>query len=415
MTARRSAWRRPARVTAVCAASLALIGTTAVSTAVSAAAAAAPAPIIIGGVGSTADFTGTDVGFAARINRQNKAGGINGHQIKFVGTLDDGASATTNLTDVQQLVQKDHVVAVAPVNALGLLGPSAAFLADHKTPFIGWGFLPVFCNNKWAWGFDGCVEPEGVYNTSTVAPMAKALGGNVHKLRVVDLENDNVPGIAGSNTLKHAWLAIGADFILSSDTMPVSGVTDYTPYVTTLLAAKPDVISLGATFAENVGLKAALVSAGYTGATIDYQTYVPGLLAAQPTVAKALQGEYIDIQIPPQESQSPATKQETKDVVATGHPSALTEGESLGYWEGDMLIQMLQATAKAGRPLTGAGLEKTVNGGFTYKGTLAGGIGPATFPKAEAETVPCAALVQVKGTAYHVAVPFACYKDVPAK
>ena len=75
---------------------------------------------------------------------------------------------------------------------------------------------------------------------------------------------------------------------------------------------------------------------------------------------------------------------------------------------------MIQATIKAGRPLTGAGLEATVNSGFTYKGTIPGGVGPNTFPKSENSPVPCAALVQVKGTSYKVVQPFSCYAVLKA-
>lgn len=192
-------------------------------------------------------------------------------------------------------------------------------------------------------------------------------------------------------------------------------MTDYSSYVSALVASHPNLVNLGAAFAQTVAIKAALRAAGFTGGTMDSYLYVPGLLASQPSVASAAQGEYVYVQFPPQEEQSPAVKQLSKDLVAIGQSATISEGDAIGYWSADVLIQMLQATAKAGNPLTGAGLERTVNAGFTYKGTLAGGIGSATFPHAEGYPVPCAALMQVNGTAYKVAVPFACYKDIKVK
>jgi hypothetical protein len=101
-------------------------------------------------------------------------------------------------------------------------------------------------------------------------------------------------------------------------------------------------------------------------------------------------------------------------MAAIHQPQTLSIGTQWGYWSADVLIQMLQATIKAGRPLTGAGIEATVNSGFTYKGTLAGGVGPNAFPKSENSAVPCAALVRVSGTTYKVAQPFACYANLKA-
>jgi hypothetical protein len=73
---------------------------------------------------------------------------------------------------------------------------------------------------------------------------------------------------------------------------------------------------------------------------------------------------------------------------------------------------MLQNAAKEGRPLTGAGLEAMVNGGYTYSGALPGGIGPNTFTQSENAAVPCAALVQVVGTEYKVVQPMSCYDNI---
>jgi hypothetical protein len=92
----------------------------------------------------------------------------------------------------------------------------------------------------------------------------------------------------------------------------------------------------------------------------------------------------------------------------------ITEGESVGYWTADVLIQMLQAAAKTGRPITGKSIEQTVNGGFTYKPTLSGGIGVAKFPQSETAPVPCATLLQVSGDLYKVIRNFSCYATVKA-
>ncbi len=146
----------------------------------------------------------------------------------------------------------------------------------------------------------------------------------------------------------------------------------------------------------------------------DFQTYVPGILAKQPSVAAALQGEYIDTEVPPQESESPAIKQMETDLASIGKSTQLSFGDQLGYWIADLLIEMIQATAKAGRPLTGDGLYQTANSGsFTYTPPLDGGPGSVKFPEGESVPAPSAALVQVAGTQYKVTVPFKCYENIP--
>jgi ABC-type branched-subunit amino acid transport system substrate-binding protein len=415
MTGRRRHGRRRSVWAVLPATAMLLTGSVGLVAVSVATAAATKSPIIIGGVASATDFPGTNFGFEARIARLNKAGGVNGHPVQFVGNLDDGGSSSTNLTDVQQLVLKDHVVAIVPVASVGLLASSAAFLAAHKTPFIGWGFLSTYCNNKWGWGFNGCLEPAGIYNLSLLDPLIKAAGISPKQVRFGDIENNNASGISAANLYANLVKILGGTTVYNSYSLPFSGITDYSSYVSALLATHPNVVNLGAAFGQTVAIRAALTAAGFKGATMDSYLYVPGLLASQPSVDAAVQGEYVYVQFPPQEEQSPAVKQLSKDLVAVGQSPTISEGDAIGYWSADVLVQILQATAKAGRPLTGAGLERTVNAGFTYKGTLAGGIGAAVFPHAEGYPVPCAALVQIKGTAYKVAEPFACYKDIKAK
>ena len=129
------------------------------------------------------------------------------------------------------------------------------------------------------------------------------------------------------------------------------------------MKTKPNLVILGVIFSQAIAMAGALKAAGYTGAIQDFQTYFPGLLS-QANVAAALEGEYINSQIPPQEAQTPAIKQLEKDLVAIGKTTTISLGEQVGYWTGDLFVQMLQATAKAGNPLTGDGIQKTVNAGF---------------------------------------------------
>ncbi len=377
-------------------------------------AAASGGDLVVGGSVYAADFPDTDTGFQARINRFNTSGGLNGRKIKFVGAKDDGGSSATNQSSVQSLILNDHIIALAPVVSTAFQPASSDFAVQNHVPFFSWSFLPNECNSPWSYGFNGCLVGTKVLNSSLTDPVS-ALLGDPKSIRLAIQQNDNPSGLVSQGLFSKLIELRGGQTVYSQANMPTTGTVDYTPYVQAILKAKPNLILLGPLFAQTIGLASALKAAGYKGAIQDYQTYVPGLLAKQPTVAAALQGEYIDSQIPPQESETPAIKQMEADLTAIGKPTTLSLGDQVGYWIGDLLIEMLQATAKAGRPLTGDGLQQTANSGtFTYTPPLEGGVGPVKFPESESVPVPCAALVQVAGAQYKVTTPFKCYENLPS-
>src|SRR5665213_2347687 len=101
-------------------------------------------PILVGGDSSNAENPGLAAGFEAGIYRFNKAGGLDGRKLKFVGSLDDQFSTATSLTNAQQLVERDHVMVVAPVDTAVPSGGTGTFLAEQKVPFIGFAASAPF-------------------------------------------------------------------------------------------------------------------------------------------------------------------------------------------------------------------------------------------------------------------------------
>ena len=369
--------------------------------------------LVIGGVVDAAAFPDTESGFEARISRFNVSGGINGRKIKFVGAKDDGGFAATNQASVQSLIYDDHIMALAPVVSTGFGPASSDFAQQNHTPFFSWSFQPNECNSPWSFGFNGCLVGTKVLNSSVTDPISGVLG-DPKSIRLAIQQNDNPSGLDSLTLFSRLINLRGGRTVYSQANMPTTGTVDYTPYVQAILNAKPTLVILGAIFAQTIGLSAALKAAGYKGAIQDFQTYVPGILAKQPSVAAALQGEYVDTEVPPQESESPAIKQMETDFASIGKSTELSFGDQLGYWIADLLIEMIQATAKAHRPLTGDGLYQTANSGsFTYTPSLDGGLGSVKFPEGESVPAPCAALVQVAGTQYKLTVPFKCYENIP--
>jgi len=111
------------------------------ATATPSSAASKKAPIIIGyisnltGVASST-FTDGAGGAQAIIDQQNKAGGIDGRQLKLI-VKDDTSSLTTDATDAQELVS-DGAMVVIDYSAFGFSG--APYLEKAGIPVVGSGF-----------------------------------------------------------------------------------------------------------------------------------------------------------------------------------------------------------------------------------------------------------------------------------
>jgi len=371
----------------------------------SSAAAGNTSAIVVGGL-QDGNYKGIDTGFQARIARFNKQGGIDGRKIQFVGVLSDGDSLTTDQSNAQTLVLKDHVFAVAPV-ADQVLSPSATQLfAQNSTPYIGWGLSPAFCGNNWGFPVAGCESSAQYQNVWGFTQAAQAIGRTVKGLKVAVIGTDNSGGKAGTEGIAALNKIEGAQVVYGQASVPQDGTTDYTPFVQAIMAGNPDMVELVVTFSSAIGLTAALRQAGYKGAIWNPTAYVPGLFAAQPQLAQAVNGSLVVANFPPAEDGSSAALQVESDLKAIGAPTVFSLGEAVGWWSAEEFIQELQATAAKG-PLTQANFGKVINAGWTIK-PLAGGITQLTFPRDHIKSTGCYGTLVAQGARYVVKIPFSC-------
>jgi ABC-type branched-subunit amino acid transport system substrate-binding protein len=165
---------------------------------------------------------------------------------------------------------------------------------------------------------------------------------------------------------------------------------------------------LSTDFAGAVGMSGALNASGFDGVIQTFVTYVPGVLEDQPDVAAALEGTYVNVQIPPQEDQTPAVTQIEDDLEAIGEDTFITLGAAIGYWQADLFVQALEAAEEP----TPEALQAVMTEGFSYE-SPEGYLDQLEFPTALTEPAPCAALVKVEDGEFTSAVPFACYETAP--
>jgi branched-chain amino acid transport system substrate-binding protein len=370
--------------------------------------------IKIGGLGEVAVYAGLEDGAKARFERVNRDGGIHGRMIDYVGIKDDGSDAGRDLDVTRELVDADGVFAIAPVVSQVFLPQSSDYLAENQVPFVGWGFMPGFCGNAFGYGFNGCLISEDHINSALTDPVLDAFaeqsGKPISEIRVAIQAGDDITGKSGSVQYADTATKRGAQVVYNEQNVPsTTQVTDYSPYAQAVVASEPDIVYASVRFADVIGLTVALRQAGFEGPIVNFVTYVPGLLDAQPDLAAALEGVWVNSQLPPSESGSAAVQQVADDLTAIGAEPFVTLGASLGYWNADILVQQLEA---AGAELTPESFQAAMDG-FTYE-SVDGGIGPVAYPKDQAEATPCAAVVEVKGGKYEVLNPMDCYESYAA-
>jgi len=270
--------------------------------------------------------------------------------------------------------------------------------------------VPGYCKSDWGFGFNGCLISRDTANESLIMGISDALGKKVSDLKYAFQAGDDQSGHDGNRIYDFLVKKLGGNVVYNQASVPTqTQTTDYSPFAQAIIATRPDVVIVSTAFGDAIGLTGTLRAKGYRGAIMNFVAYVPGLLQTSANVAQALNGAYVNSQIPPQESQSAAIKRITDDLTAIGKAPFVTLGGAIAYWSADVLIHMID---KVGHSLTPDTFQSTINGGFHYQPDEAGGIGPLDYPKNHNEASPCAAILKVSGTAYTPVLPFKCYTNI---
>jgi ABC-type branched-subunit amino acid transport system substrate-binding protein len=371
-------------------------------------------PIKVGVIGQLQFFPGMDSGAKAAAYRANCAGGVKGRPFQVVEAIDDNNDAQANLDGIKRLVDQDKVDLVVVTSSV-FLPQSSDYLAQKQIPFSGWGYMPGFClPNQWGFGFNGCLSgfAFGVkgaqMNRSLVDPLAKVT--NNPKYTVISFIADNEGAKGGVPQYNALWGSQQLDMQF----VP-AGVTDFTPYVNTVIQKKPDVVNVSLNLDQAVPFEAALTQAGYKGVIYGYSQYIPGLLESSPDTAAALEGTYAVTQFPPAEANKAATAQIATDLKAVGADPFVSQGSQAGYWSMDTLVQILNAVAAQGDVTDKALIQKTANDtGIQIDFKLDGAPCAWNTKSAHVDGVPGAGVVKIQGAKYSVAVPFQCWTLQPA-
>ncbi len=191
--------------------------------------------ITIGGMWSTSNFSGAQIGAQGYINQINKTNYLHGIKLKFAGFVNDNQDPATALSGVRQLVNQYKVFAVVP--DLSAVNPGS-YMKSQKILYVGGGLDGTYCSTQvttglWGYSGGGCLVPSnppvvpdtyGQYYT-----YVKAKTGSAHPTMAV-FSNDNA---SGSTSVRFATVAAkGAGFkvVYNQAKVPVTA-SDYAPYV----------------------------------------------------------------------------------------------------------------------------------------------------------------------------------------
>jgi hypothetical protein len=401
--------QRSALATAICIATTAFVGSSAPANATS----GASSTIVVGGQGDLSAFPGVAAGFQARIARFNRDGGLGGRRIEFLGVLDDNLTPSTSTMHTQQLVLDDRVFADAPFESEVCGAGQGTFLAEHKTPFVGIGACGAWsATNEWGYAPAGYLSNPDVQtnevNRQIIDVTEKALHlSTPSKVKLALIGIDAAYGAADVRALTGVAKGLGATVVYSEASVPLA-VTNYDPYVQAILSSGANAVFEVLGTAGAVGLAAALKAANFKGVVANAVAYFPGQLASNPSEESALQGTYVTSAWPVEQSNSPASRQEIKDLKAIGQPD-LGFGTAAGYWDADMLVEMLQATAaRYGAANVTPSRMQQVASHFTYVSPLKGGICPLNYPKNFDAPAVGFTTVEVQGSGYIEKIPYSC-------
>jgi ABC-type branched-subunit amino acid transport system substrate-binding protein len=327
----------------------------------------------------------------------NAAGGVNGRKINFTGCLDDGGTTTADNSQTTRLVEQEKVFAIVPAS---IIFSGASIAQQANVPYFGWGISPYFCNNKQGFGFNGCTGPSNPNWTDTSwATMLKKIDPSIKRVAIQSLAIPTTETTAKAAV--RGFTAEGLKTVYQDLSIPLTGVSDYTPYVQKILAANPQAVVLQVQSA--IPLISALRSAGYKGITVDAVDDSAQLLQ-NPSTAQALQGSYVVTSFSPYPGNA-GMKQMRANAKKYGTSSTVVDDSfAQGYFSAAMFIDMVK---KTGKNLTYNTFYKTANNsGYCYNGN--GAMGSVCYPIGHTDYTGCVALVQVHNAGFIPKVPITC-------
>ena len=349
-----------------------------------------------------------DTGAQARYHLANSQGGVDGRQIKYLGTADDGGSATTLVGNMSKQILQQHAALLAPFATEAPF--PATFVSQNQVPIFGTVIDYSMCTSAYVYGFGGCIENATYAETTSVAALSETVMKqttnaqgviNVTKGKQYAVET-TAPLAVILPTLETAAKHIGWTVCNADATVPAAGATDYSTYASKMMRScnngqGPDgmLIILSTTSADAQYIST-LRALGWKGQA-ELVGYDPNSLKSA-SISSALAGSvtYTDALALPGTPLAPIFSTISAQLKAIGKGGTpLDSGVLEGWIQADMAVEGLKAT---GSNLSTSALQAALKN-WTYPG-IPGLTPPAPYPLAHQMPIPCWNVLQVNGTVY---------------
>ncbi len=371
--------------------------------------------LTIGGIWSTANFAGAQVGVEGYVKQINKTNYLHGIKLKFAGYVNDDNDPATALSGARQLVNQYKVFAIVP--DLSAENPGT-YLTSQKILYVGGGFDFSYCSNKvttslWGYSAGGCLVPQNppvMPNTyGQYYSYVKAKTGNAHPTMAI-FSNDNA---SGSNSAKLSTVSAkgtGFNVVYNKANIPTAA-SDYTPYVQQLLTSnkgkQPQAIGCQLT-AQCIPMWTALKNAGYTGS---YWTPL-GAIAA---LNSSMQGTVTIATFNNAPSAGLTAMQNAMNSVVPD--TQLTSYSNVpSYIDTAMFATAVHTVQAKKQAITPENVRKVLS---TIKWGIPNLVGPISYPASTVAGTPyCTEFLAYTGGATQKVYPYSCstkvYKVTPA-
>jgi branched-chain amino acid transport system substrate-binding protein len=312
-------------------------------------------PYVIGNIGNYSgpyapDSVGARDALQAWEKYTNAHGGINGHPVKVI-IMDDQTSASVALTDVKQLIQQDHIIALVGVESITEVG-WIPYMAQQPIPMIGDDLANTATTTYPNFFAEGTTDASEYYYG---LPKVAALLGKTSYGAIYCSEGAVCSQIA--NAQKGQASAAGVKFLFSTAAAAAS-----TSYTAQCLAAK----NSGATA---MALLLGEAIADRVAAACEQQGYHPQFLQGSngftqgEASSTSLQGVVGPVPDFPWFASSTPAEQQFQSAMRQYEPQDFTSNSTYGYSQGSSLAwasaEIFAAAAKS-LPAPGTATGKDV-------------------------------------------------------
>jgi branched-chain amino acid transport system substrate-binding protein len=369
--------------------------------------------------GGQPDESGGCDGAKARIERADREGGINGYTFKYAGCTDDQTNPTTTTQAIQKAVTQDNAFALVPLTAATA---TPQYLASNHVPAFGFGAGEAYCGyGDAAWTFSPMGTVGCPLDSSHEFVSGYTIAGYTQAVKSKTPASDIKWAIVGSDSafdksvddsLVSVAKQLGEQVVYND--VPIPGPTapplsDYTPVVQKVLAAKPTVINLSISGAAVFGLTGALRAAGYTG-DIQGTGFNNAAVLANSSLKPVIEG-VISANAWAGNSSFPGagTTQIAADLKAIGSTESPNDIPTIwSYASADLF---LSAFAKISGSPTTEKLANVLNGGFEYPG-YSNLICSASFPAFHYAQSNCLSLTRIHDAKEEPLLPLGNYGEL---